>query len=72
LLDFLGGGARGARGGGGAGFRSGAGVDLLRRAGCVEPAPSSVIVALSSITNMHVKNLGLGQPLAPGINLMSS
>jgi len=67
LLDFLGGGARGARGGGGAGFRSGAGVDLLRRAGCVEPAPSSVVVtvASSSITNMHVKNLGLGQPLAP-------
>ena len=30
MLDFLGGGARGARGGGGAGFRSGAGVDLLR------------------------------------------
>jgi hypothetical protein len=39
--------------------------DLLRRACCVEPAPSSVVVALSSITNMHVQNLGLGQPLAP-------
>ena len=72
MLDFLGGGARGARGGGGAGFRSGAGVDLVRQAGCVEPAPSLVVVASSLTTNMRVKNLGLGQPLAPGINLMSS
>ncbi len=40
---------------------------------CVEPPPlSSGDLSSSTITTWRVKNLGLRQPLAPGIDLMSS